>query len=596
MEETTGALPLSMGSGPQVESRSFEQAKEEAQETLFLSNRTPKRLEIPTRSGGILVLSPLETREMLSAELDDLVHPVQLEPFILDNRIRIEHESEIVRSELPQEIGSQAVGWATGLAVIVYVALNSAGFSATERVQWALVGGVLAGLIRGIAGVWKSAEPKKRELGMRTLRHLVSLAFVLMVSIGLPVLSFYFVAGGRELLAGQSPAILGVALQPGELALARFGRILQLIFIITASLLPALLYFLFDRIRQKTLLAEFHQQIFRLDPYVENLTDVETKYGSMLEEVLGTQSGEGVRLVPGTRRPIFIATLVFTLGWILALIPSGMTAPISQPSDLFKFFVPQPNAIVFGFLGAYYFGVNTILRRYTRGDLRPKAYSTITVRIFVVIILAWILQLYFADGTPTLLLTCFFIGVFPERGLFVIKSFAGVKPAWDKLFPGLEEKHQVTHLDGIDLYDSARLFDEGVTNIESLAHHNLIDLLIQTRIPASRLVDWVDQAILYLHLAEPDKPGTPSAFAVLKQHGIRTATDLLKARDEAKKRGGDEVSKLLEKFGGGAAGGSPIRFQVILDALEDDEWLNYILKWRESGERPQNKTLAPASA
>jgi hypothetical protein len=64
----------------------------------------------------------------------------------------------------------------------------------------------------------------------------------------------------------------------------------------------------------------------------------------------------------------------------------------------------------------------------------------------------------------------------------------------------LLERDPLTELEGVNLYDRARLSEEGVDNIENLAHHNMIHLLVQTRIPVSRLVDMFDQAILYLHL------------------------------------------------------------------------------------------------
>lgn len=57
----------------------------------------------------------------------------------------------------------------------------------------------------------------------------------------------------------------------------------------------------------------------------------------------------------------------------------------------------------------------------------------------------------------------------------------------------------MTKPEGINLYHRARLMEEGVENIENLAHHDLVDLILRTRIPVSVLIDWVDQAILYLH-------------------------------------------------------------------------------------------------
>ena len=51
-----------------------------------------------------------------------------------------------------------------------------------------------------------------------------------------------------------------------------------------------------------------------------------------------------------------------------------------------------------------------ILRRYVRGDLRPKAYSQIAVRGFVVVILTWVLGLLLVMG----------MGV--DYGIFLVDS------------------------------------------------------------------------------------------------------------------------------------------------------------------------------
>ena len=67
---------------------------------------------------------------------------------------------------------------------------------------------------------------------------------------------------------------------------------------------------------------------------------------------------------------------------------------------------------------------------------------------------------------------------------------------WKKL--PLDEPAPLTELEGIDLYDRTRLAEEGINNIEALAHADLVDLMSSTRISAAELVDWTDQAILYL--------------------------------------------------------------------------------------------------
>ena len=65
----------------------------------------------------------------------------------------------------------------------------------------------------------------------------------------------------------------------------------------------------------------------------------------------------------------------------------------------------------------------------------------------------------------------------------------------------------------------------------------------------------------------------------LCRHGIRTATDLERAVARAADRSDEERDRLLSLL----PGPSPVpRLRLVLDAMEDDEWLAYVRNWRES--------------
>jgi hypothetical protein len=353
---------------------------------------------------------------------------------------------------------------------------------------------------------------------------------------------------------------------------------------------------LFDRQQLGTLRQRFEQQIFRLDPNIESLVDVRAKYGRQIDEIYGREStsGEG-RLVRNTRWPILVATLVITLGWMLTLLPAGPGPEITQASQLIDFFIPQRTAVTFGFLGAYFFILNTVLHRYVRADLKPKAYSSITVRIFVVIILAWVLGLTFRGGSPWELTLAFMIGVFPESGLTLIRESirkqTGLGILVRPFLPSTREKYPLTELEELDVYDRARLLDEGVTNIESLAHHDLIDLMLETRIPVPRLVDWIDQSILYLHLESDAGDKEPEEDNVSKPQGTNSLTPAEMRRLRSWLRGNfvRSATDFMAAYGNGKG---PLNYQltpekeqqlrVLLETLKDDEWLSYICHWRNS--------------
>ena len=72
----------------------------------------------------------------------------------------------------------------------------------------------------------------------------------------------------------------------------------------------------------------------------------------------------------------------------------------------------------------------------------------------------------------------------------------------------LHEPAPLTELEGIDLYDRTRLAEEGINNVEALAHADIVDLMSSTRISAAQLVDWTDQAILYLRVGATPAPRT----------------------------------------------------------------------------------------
>jgi hypothetical protein len=84
------------------------------------------------------------------------------------------------------------------------------------------------------------------------------------------------------------------------------------------------------------------------------------------------------------------------------------------------------------------------------------------------------------------------------------------------------------HLEGLNVWYESRLIEEGIESMQNLCTASLVDLMLKTRIPIARVVDWIDQAYLFLHLAKdakhPEEP--PPGVAALRILGIRTATDL----------------------------------------------------------------------
>jgi hypothetical protein len=95
-----------------------------------------------------------------------------------------------------------------------------------------------------------------------------------------------------------------------------------------------------------------------------------------------------IRSQTETFAPVLFATVLLALGWVLVLQPEGWSevdifgGPLSGRPEL-------PNEVLrFGFLGAYSFILQDIVRRYFRDDLKTGAYVAGVARIvFVTLIL-----------------------------------------------------------------------------------------------------------------------------------------------------------------------------------------------------------------
>jgi hypothetical protein len=376
----------------------------------------------------------------------------------------------------------------------------------------------------------------------------VTFVLTLAIAVGLPAV----------VALGQGPDFLGTVALPG---------FLQWAVIAVASATPAAFFFLFTRQRLGLLRETFLRQVLFLDPAVRTKREADTKYAMLLNEVYGTGTGYPF----GLAMPVVIATLLITAGWMLVTLPQPPGAPMPPTTR---------QAVLFGFLGAYFFAVNMIFRRYLRADLNPKAYSQVVVRLLTTAILAMVLSVVIVPaggaGSAALSAVAFLTGIVPETAMAVVRQSVQRYGLTRRIAPGSDEAHVVTVLDGINLYDRARLLEEGIENVENLANANMIELMLRTRIPTPRLVDLYDQAILYLHLATGDERPPKEAWAALRRCGIRTATDLVAAH--ARLQGRHEYDGLLQVLGVEPPGVP--RLGVILRVLEDDEWMVYLQHWR----------------
>jgi hypothetical protein len=588
-----------------------------------VANETRARLEIDEIEHGdlTLTLAPLEVRSVPAKQCQVFQHALERLAFLgylKFSEVKISERNGELVSELEREHESRRRARAVYLAGFIYGGLAFVLWGllvGTSWAYWALLAFILAAVV--------VVRLRDADVGVRAVQT-VYLLVVVAVGIAMPVAAVW--AGGDvhevwdDAFNGSSTA------NEQEASLILLGRSIQALFIIVVTLLPGLLYFLFDRYRLSTLGEEFSRQIFRLDTSVRTRGDIHAKYGHLMEEAYGSdrRRGGSSRQQPGTRLPIVIATVVFALGWIVVLLNAEVDVDVIQTGEIRSLITPWQSATAFAFLGAYVFILQAALRAYLRGDLRPKFYSYAVLRVVVAVVFAWVLELIIGwgdgktatipavdgaggsqasdaatslasdlDGT-LLLVAAFAVGLVPDTFLLRLRELLrkrGFKLA------DITERHPLTDLEGIDIYDRARLEQEGVTNIEALAHSNLVELILQTRIPAGRLVDWTDQTLLYIHLQKlTDGSGQDAGAKEKRNHlrewGIRTASDLLVARAAAYRRGGiGELDKLLAALS--LDGKDSAQLRALIDAISDDEWMNQIMDWHDPENRKERTLRYP---
>jgi hypothetical protein len=249
----------------------------------------------------------------------------------------------------------------------------------------------------------------------------------------------------------------------------------------------------------------------------------------------------------GNLFPVFLTTAVLAVCWTAVLWNPHFASDPRTVWDVLKF----------GFLGAYSFILQMLVRRFFQSDLRPSAYANALLRLITTLILVSALyQIMLQDDLRSAAAIAFVVGFFPLAGMQALQRFAAT--ALRVIVPSLSPPYPLNQIDGLSVWYEARLLEEGIEDMQSLATANFVDVILHTRVPTGRLVDWVDQAQLYLHLdriegtwrerrrAKPGPGSTGSTVPLvaagslgeaaragsktrtaLRQLGIRKATDLI---------------------------------------------------------------------
>ena len=279
--------------------------------------------------------------------------------------------------------------------------------------------------------------------------------------------------------------------------------------------------------------------------------------------------------------PIGLVTILATLGWLLVMQPdlmsviqmpeqaasgSGVETPHDPQSQkevkidvLIAHLSPTWTPVSFAFLGAYFFGIQMLFRRFVRRDLGPNAYLAFSSRIIVAVIGIWVAiaayafvanlpvstagsQLLSVMLAPTIkpedwplevLVIAFIIGVFPRTlWQFIGAAFSKLRPI-KAVIPTIEAKQPLSELDGLTIWHESRLEEEDVENVPNMATVDVVDIMLHTQIPAERLISWIDQAILYSVLGPKGAENSDnSSRNKLRALGLRSASQVVAAYGE----------------------------------------------------------------
>ena len=427
--------------------------------------------------------------------------------------------------------------------------------------------------------------------------------------------------GGLPLLAYELGSIACMLGNP--IAVARVA------FVYMAVLLPASLFFLFIATRRESLFNQYATSLDRLGllrkrqlrvanaearhypvedglrlarrvkSYLDRFSAV---YGTLpaetvnnfLASVQGTDDAQTLKAdaVTGelfssfelkTVLPVFGASALIAMGWMMVLPPYPLP-PLSETlstleknyagDDAWYLWAAEPVLVpaAFAFLGAYFFSLQMLIKRFMRRDLGPNVYNAVSMRIILATLGVWVAAQWFElankvpTGHGTVFVLSFAIGAFPLIIWQLVANMLKRLPGAFLALPNLVGTQPLSQLDGLSVWHEARLDEEDIENVPNLATADIVELMLNTKIAPNRIIDWVDQAMLLMVLPPAPENGAPNWIGtVLRNNGIRTASALVAATRTHQ----GQTAAIIESFP------ADVRTQVISLAAAVQIYPNY---------------------
>lgn len=210
--------------------------------------------------------------------------------------------------------------------------------------------------------------------------------------------------------------------------------------------------------------------------------------------------------------PLLLFTIFSAIGWVLAL---HRVLPDFSPLHSLRVI---PDALAYGFIGAYLACILTIFDGFRRYDLDPGLYYSVTYRIMFSSFAAWVASLLFATSFQPIV--ALGIGLFPlqQTWTFITERAATALSLGQKTEK--EVGSELANIQGLEhSANRQRLIDVGITTVQALATADPLLLFFLTTFPLRSVVDMIDKAILYLYLGDKTK--------LLREHGVNGVIELV---------------------------------------------------------------------
>lgn len=176
-----------------------------------------------------------------------------------------------------------------------------------------------------------------------------------------------------------------------------------------------------------------------------------------------------------------------------------------------------PDALAYGFIGAYLACILAIFDGFRRYDLSPGLYYSITFRVLFSSVAAYVVGLTF--DAPFEPLVALGIGLFPlERtwNFITERAASAVGAGQNEKEAGLE----LANIQGLEhSTNRQKLTDIGISTVQGLATADPLLVFFWTTFPLRTVVDMIDKAILYLYLGED--------VVKLRKHGVNGVIELV---------------------------------------------------------------------